>query len=308
MFPIQIRLALLGGAASAALVLGACSDGTTTPTGGANLTAAQTADIGTAAVDETNQAVDALDVGVATNPASFMSSASASTPQHVAADMPPLGGCATVSSTQDTDGDGARDQSVYTYDPANCTFTGYRGGTLVLSGTITISDPTPDVPDFNYAATLADFTWNFTAPAGDVSFVTTRNGTRHLTASASALTLTNDVTAVRKVTGKADATISHNLQLDFTPAQGSTLAPGQPLPSGTIVKSGQVSWARGTASYTFTANTVTPLSYDATCTQYPRYLRITAGEVHWTLASGAYIRTVWSACGQRPTHTFVPAS
>lgn len=306
MSPTQIRTALICGAAGAVLMLGACSDGTTTPAGGAALTVAQTADIGAAAADESDQAVDALDVRVVTNPAAFNVSAPAG--DHVAADMPPLQGCATVSSTEDTDGDGARDQSVFTYDPANCIFTGYRGGTLVLSGTVTISDPTPDVADFNYAATLDGFTWNFTAPAGDVSFITTRNGTRHLTANSSVLTLTNDVTAVRKVTGKADATISHNLQLVFTPAEGSSLTPGQPLPSGTIVKSGQVSWARGSESYTFTANTVTPLSYDSTCTQYPRYRRITAGEVHWMLASGAYIRTVWSACGQKPTHTFVPAA
>jgi hypothetical protein len=98
--------------------------------------------------------------------------------------------------------------------------------------------------------------------------------------------------------------VTHNLQLNFTPT--GMLAQGQPLPSGTITSTGTLTFVRGGDSRTFTVTTPTPLQYDATCSG-PRRSRIKSGEVRWTLPSGAYVSVVWSACGTRPTRTFVPA-
>ena len=298
------RLMLVPYCATAALLaLAACSDGAA-PSGSTAFTTAQTTDIGNAGADEAQQAMDAFDVSAAANPQASV--AAPSYGSSVAAYSPPGTSCATVSATADADGDGARDSTVYTFALPACQITGYRGGVLSLTGLVTITDPTPAAADFAYKAELKDFTFALQGPAHGPSFTSVRNGSRQLTATAGGLTLTNQVTTVRSVTGRPDATLTHNLLLQFTPAQGSTLAYGSPLPSGTFTKTGTLSWSRGAEQFTFNVTTPTPLVYDASCSG-PHYERITAGEVHLTLASGAYVKIVWSGCDVEPVHTFVPA-
>ena len=120
------------------------------------------------------------------------------------------------------------------------------------------------------------------------------------------LTLASNVTTVRTASGHPSIQVTHSLQLGFTPAVAGTLVMGSPLPSGTITSTGTLTFVRGSDSRTFTVTTPTPLEYDATCAG-PRRARIKAGEVRWTLASGAYVSVLWTACGVRPTRTFVPA-
>jgi hypothetical protein len=193
----------------------------------------------------------------------------------------PGGGCATVNNTTDTDAD---------------------GGTLEITGTINITDPTPNGADFNYLATLTDFQFKLTSPLAIRTFTATRNGTRALTGNAAGVSLSNTITLVRSAPNRADASISHDLQLSFTPAAGEVLAPGQPLPNGTFTKSGTFTWSRGTITRTFTVTTVDPLVWDASCTTDRK---IVAGEIHATLADGGYIKTVWTGCGEEPTRSFV---
>jgi hypothetical protein len=109
---------------------------------------------------------------------------------------------------------------------------------------------------------------------------------------------------VRSAPNRADATIVHNLLLTFTPAAGESLEFGAPLPDGTFTKSGTFTWSRGSVSRTFTVTTVEPLVWDASCTTDRK---IASGEIHATLADGGYIRTVWTACGEDPARSFVPA-
>ena len=78
-----------------------------------------------------------------------------------------------------------------------CSFTGFRGGTLEITGTIVISDPTPEVPDFAYQATLDDLTWRLTSPNQRLSYTAVRNGTRVLTGNAAGLALSNNITVDR---------------------------------------------------------------------------------------------------------------
>lgn len=289
--------------AGSLLVLGltACSD-STTPTTGAVISAAETSDIGAAEADEVDQSVGALTVeGAAAGAASLRSAASFS----VAAFTPGGSSCATVSNTTDTDGDGAPDDATFTFALPACSFTGFRGGTLEITGTVGISDPTPDAADFNFLATLTDLQFKFTNPDATRTFTAVRNGTRALTANAAGASLSNNITVVRSVPGKSDATITHNLLLTFIPASGESLALGQPLPNGTFTKSGNFTWSRDGVARTFTVTTVTPLVWDASCTTDRK---ISSGEIRATLGDGGYIRTVWTACGVDPTRTFVPVS
>jgi len=265
-----------------ALAVSACSD-STTPSSGTVLPASEVSDIGSAEADEVEQAVSAL---------TTVAPASTTT-------------CATVDDETDTDGDFAPDAATYTFALPACSFTGFRGGSLEITGTITLSDPTPEAPDLAVVATLADFTFRFTSPDQSRSYSAVRNGTRTLTGNAQGASLSNQVTVLRSWPNRADASVSHNLLLSFTPDEGQTLAFGEPLPSGTFTRSGTFTWSRGSVSRTFTVTTVAPLVWDASCTTDRK---IASGETHATLGDGSYVRTVWTACGVDPTRTFVPAS
>jgi hypothetical protein len=211
--------------------------------------------------------------------------------------------CATVSSTADSDGDQVRDDATYTFALPACSFEGWRGGTVELTGSISISDPDP-APSFAYQLTYDDFQWKYTSPNQLNSWSATRNGSRTLTATSAQLTLSNQVAIVRNFPVRGVGTVSHNTQLVFTPDAGSSLQVGEPIPSGTAVKSGQVTFSRNGTTRTFQVNTVTPLRFDASCTSAPR---ISAGEVHYELAGAGYANVVWPGCGILPTVQWVAA-
>jgi hypothetical protein len=274
-------------AASVVLTLSACSD-STSPQDENVLSATESADVGEAVADEVDQAVGALRV------------------QDIAAgDIPLRPACATATNTTDTDNDGAPDNATYTFALPACTFTGFRGGTLEVTGTVDLSDPTPNNADFAYQATLHDLAFNFTGPQGLLSYTAVRNGTRVLTGNASGLSLSNNITVERTFPVRQPAAVTHSLLLTFTPDAGQSLQPGQPLPNGTFVKSGTFTWTRGSRTRTFVVTTVQPLVWDASCSTDRK---IASGEIHATLGNGGYVKTVWTGCGVDPTRTFVPAS
>jgi hypothetical protein len=281
--------------AGSLLILGMTACDSTTPSGGTVLSVTETNDIADAAADEVDQAVGSItSEGAAFSVASRQSA--------TAFFAIPGGGCATVDNTTDTDADGAPDNATFTFALPACSFNGFRSGTLEITGTINISDPTPNGADFNYLATLADFQFTLISPFPARTFTATRNGTRALSGNAAGVSLSNNIILVRSAPSRADATISHNLLLNSTPAAGQVLALGQPLPNGTFTQSGTFSWSRGDVSRTFTVTTVVPLVWNASCTTDRK---IVAGEIHATLAEGGYIRTVWTGCGEEPTRAFV---
>ena len=291
----HMRARLVGAALVGAVFLGACSD-TTSPTGAPAAVQQDALDLGTASADETELALDALGGADGALSMSLMSTPS------IPAILRPL--CATVSSTVDTDGDGIRDNSTFTYALPACSFTGWRGGNVELTGVISISDPDP-APSFAYLLTYDNFKWRYTAPNTVDSWSATRNGSRTLTATQSQLSLSNQVSIVRTFARRGDATVAHNILLVFTPDAGTTLVRGQPLPSGTATKSGQMTFSRDGTVRSFTVNTVTPLRYDASCTAAPR---VSAGEVHYELSDGSYVKVLWPGCGQVAVRTWVPVS
>jgi hypothetical protein len=272
--------------AALVLVVCACSDATNPP-GTGTIPAADVSDVGLSESDEVEQAVAAL-----TDPAA------------VGAEAPTAPSCATVDDQTDTDGDLQPDGATWTFALPACSFSGFRGGSLEVTGTIRLTDPTPAAADLAMTALLTDFTFRFTGPNTSLSYSAVRNGTRVLTGNAQGASLSNQITVVRSWPNRADATVTHNLLLSFTPDAGESLAFGAPLPNGSFDRSGTFSWSRGSASYTFTVATVAPLVWDASC---GTDRKIASGETRATLADGSYIRTVWSGCGQEPTRTYVPA-
>ena len=290
----HLRVRLAGTALLSAMFMAACSD-STSPAGIITGTQEDALDLGTASADETELALEAL--AGADGALSMSLTASPSAPGL----RTPL--CATISSTGDTDGDGIRDNASFTYALPACSFTGWRGGTVELTGVISVSDPDP-APSFAYLLTYDDFKWQYTAPNAVDSWSATRNGSRTLTATQSQLSLSNQVSVVRTFAHRADATVAHNTLLVFTPDEGATLVRGRPLPSGTALKSGQVTFSRNGTVRTFSVNTVAPLRYDASCTAMPR---LSAGEIHYELSDGSYVKVLWSACGHPAERTWVPS-
>ncbi len=286
--------ALAGGLLVMALL--GCSD--STDPGGTALEAAEADDAALVLSEEVDQAVAALSLeGAVTGTVELDG-----TGLRVVGPVPRGAGCAEVTGGEDSDGDGAPDEATYTITLPACRFTGFRGGTLEITGIIVLSDPTPTSPDFAYQAELDDFRWSYTNPDATRSYTAVRNGTRVLTGNAAGLSLTNTVTLVRSFATRPETTIQHNLLLSFTPAAGQSLVRGEPLPDGTITKSGTLIWSRNGRSRTFTVTTVVPLVWDSTC---PTHRKIVAGEIRASLADGSYVRTVWTGCGEEPVRELV---
>lgn len=279
-------LAMVGG-------LGACSDATAPADG--DLSPAEAEDVSLAQADEVADLADALSLdNVAVADANSTGTGSLS----LDVMGPPHAGCATISSLVDSDNDGTPDDATFTYALPACHFTGYEGGTLDVTGAIEVSDPTPEAADWSRTVDLTDFTFDFAG--AERAFVAVRNGQRQRSGNSASLLLQNDVTVERTMEGRAPATIVHTLQVGFTPAQGNVIELGEPLPDGTIIVSGALTWSRNARSHVFTATTVVPLEYDSACTG-PRRDRIAAGEIHWVLPSGRTIVTTWTGCGIPPT-------
>lgn len=286
------KLALVAGLA----VLGACNGGDPVDND-PSLVESAALDAAQAGADETELGTEALN-GV---PFALSLGTSESRAGIPAFRWVPRPLCATVSSTDDSDGDHVRDNATYTYALPACTFEGWHGGVVELTGSITVSDPDP-APSFAFQVGYDDFRWAFTSPDAGRTWSAVRNGLRTLTATAAQLTLSNQVSVARTFPVRGEATVAHNTQLVFTPDAGTALQVGEPLPSGYVTKAGQVTFSRHGTTRTFQVQTVTPLRFDAACTSAPR---ITAGEVHYALASGGYAKVTWTGCGVLPVREWV---
>jgi hypothetical protein len=245
-------------------------------------------DIGEMARDEVEAGIDALTV-----PGSLR----------------PLGtggaGCATASSTADSDGDGVPDDATYTFTAPPCRFTGIRGSTMDVVGQIRFQDPVPATAGFGYEATVTALRFTLTADdEDDPAYSVTRNGFRSLSGSTAGLQLTTDLQVVRTFTGRPDGAIDEQWTVAFAPE--TPLQINQPLPSGALEITGTLGWARGTETIDLAVTTPTPVHYNGGCTDTPQ--RFDAGELR---AAGTfdgapgYVRVRWTECGRDPEIRFV---
>lgn len=274
------------------LAVAACDD-STGPDGG--LTAVQTTQVGATMQDEVENDVDAMIIEAAVTPSFEPAQGMA----HVVAP------CVAPSNTTDTDGDGVYDDATIVFTTPACTRTNRRGGSVSITGTLRIQDPTP-TPGLAFTNTLTGLTFAFTG--GGVAarnYTVSRTGTRSIAIAGSGLTFASDLSITRTFNVGAQATVEKVWTVSYTPAAGQVLAAGQPLPSGTFSATGTVDWTRGTEQFSFAVATQTPLSYDATCDSAQR---ITAGELRalGTFNGRAgYLRMRWTACGVEPSVVFI---
>lgn len=212
-----------------------------------------------------------------------------------------VNGCPTVdvkssSNSQWTD-------ELLTFAAPPCEFTGARGyDSLAITGTLELTRSQGD--QYNFASSANALEWAFTS--GSTTYSETRTGTRMITASSSAASAANDMTIL--LAGAAhNGTLVDQLTASFTPASGSSLAGGEPLPSGSLTFTGSTQWSGSDGSDgSFSVTTSTPLAYDASCKDTEPSV-FDSGElhVHLTTDSGkAYAKIVWQDCG-KPTISFV---
>ena len=275
-----------------ALLASACSDSILSGDGPAD---ELTTDVGETMRDEVEVGLNSLTLGSSLDPVG-----TAQAPEAASLLSVP---CVSPSTATDSDGDGVPDDATYLFTAPPCEFTGWRGGTLDIVGSLRIQDPTPTNAGFGYEATLTGLRSRFTSPDAKVIYDVTRNGTRTVSGSVSGLLLTADLQVVRTFAGHPDAAIDKQWSINFTPA--TPLQINALLPSGTLDIAGTADWTRGTEHFALTITTPTPLQYDATCTSTVQ--RIRAGQLN---AAGTFgemdgiVRVTWRECGTEPQFSF----
>jgi hypothetical protein len=210
--------------------------------------------------------------------------------------------CASID-VKSTGTSGQWTDEVLTFANPPCSYTGPRGfDTLALTGTLELTRADGD--GYNFGSTATNLEWTFTNP--NATYTETRNGTRQVTASATGASVNNNIT-VAYAGAQYSGTLVHQLSANFTPVAGSSLAKGEPLPSGTFTYTGNLQWTgSGGADDTFSVTTVVPLAYDATCKSTEPSV-FDSGELHFHLSTdtgSAYAKVVWSDCGA-PAVSFV---
>jgi hypothetical protein len=254
-----------------------------------------TRDVGETLRDEVEAGLNALTLGSSLDPVGTVQAPPAATLVFAP--------CVTPSTPADNDGDGIPDDATYLFTAPPCEFTGWRGGTLDIVGSLRIQDPTPTSAGFGYDATLTGLRSRFTSADGKLIYDVTRNGTRTMSGSVSALLLTADLQLIRTFAGHPDAAIDKQWSLNFTPS--TPLQINAPLASGTLDIAGTVDWTRGDEHFALTITTPTPLQYDATCTTTVQ--RIRAGVL---TAAGTFgdmngiVRVTWRECSTEPQFSF----
>jgi hypothetical protein len=255
-----------------------------------------TVDVGETLRDEVEAGLSSLTMGSSLDPIGTTQAA----PEAASVVAVP---CVSPSSAVDSDGDGVPDDATFVFIAPPCRFTGWRGGTLDIVGQLRIQDPTPTGAGFGYEATLTGLRTRFTSADSKVIYDVTRNGTRTLSGSVSALLLTAELQVIRTFAGHPDAAIDKQWSLNFTPA--TPLQINAPLPSGTLDIAGTIDWTRGTEHFMLTVTTPTPLQYDAGCLDTVQ--RISAGIMQATGTFGdieGLVRISWRGCGSEPEIRF----
>lgn len=207
------------------------------------------------------------------------------------------GNCPTLSpaTITDTDHDGVPDQVTETYTTANCTDN--TSGTLSLSGTFGISDPTTTTPDLNYNASITSFVLHSAGTSGSSAFDITLgiDGTIDIAETVGSITETGNYSlSVNETQPQAvKDSVAANLTATYTFPATALLVEGQQLPGGTYSANGTETFTFNGTTYTFTLATTTPLVVDPTSCP----TGVTAGEITLTFGSSGSVNITWTSCG-----------
>jgi hypothetical protein len=282
---------------SLAMALAGCSSSTTTASGpspdfsgASNATASEiSASVGSMTMAQSTQSAGALGATADTLDSHLL---------HPETTRAAGKGCGSVVINSENSQSQVTDETI-TYALPACEFSGVLGmDSLAITGTLELMHPNPAVFAFSSKATNLEFAFT----ASDVTSSETRNGTRQLTATSTLASESNDMTTAFIKAGVPAGTLNNSLALSFTPATGSTLAVGSPLPSGALQASGTIGWTSASAGATadsFTVSTIAPLVYDPTCATTSAS-PFDSGQLKVEITDGSvktYAHVTWTHCG-----------
>ncbi len=209
------------------------------------------------------------------------------------------GPCPDSSSATDVDGDGILDNAILTYAGPDCRSATWRDGTIAVTGSVAVVDPSANATSYNL--TLTDLAWRYVNASQTLSYTATRNGTRVRTGTADSVKVVSTITTDReRPVITAIATIDQDLVWIYKADVAGTLAADAPLPDGALQVSGTWHWLRSTENWTLAVTTITPLAYDASCAA-PQ--RIVAGRIRMTgtiAQAQGHLDITYTGCGVEP--------
>jgi hypothetical protein len=199
----------------------------------------------------------------------------------------------TPADPVDTDLDGIFDSFTETFGN-DCSEDGET-----ISGSLSISDPTPDTPDLAYNATIDNL--DITDVDSDLNVSIGINGSLGVTETLSSIGVNANYTYNFAETEPDAITeaVTEKLTSTYTFPATSTLlteATAIPLPPGTFSVSGQDSFTINNTTYAFAISTPTPLTVDANSCP----TGVTSGVVSVSFSGQGASGTVtitWTACG-----------
>jgi len=293
MMPTRSQSLMLAGVALVALAAAAC-DRTTQPT--PVLSRVEANDM----AQELTTDVDLLASSVTFAPSAtpFSADVDGST----AATLALSSTCPTVSPLPPANSDGDRVPDSLRFDFTGCSFTGTRFS-VALSGTIDIVDPTATTTDHAIEWKFGDFTRSVTRLATGGTFSTKQNGIRTVTASADALSHSEqNFETVFTYPDNSTATHVRNWNSTFTADVAGSIQPDASLPSGTWSIDGTSTWTRGDRSFDLMVTTNPDLHYSAACTVRPKFdsgtLHVQVTRMNGTETQQMTVTITFTACGQ----------
>lgn len=281
--PVTVALAIAAGAA-----LAACSDHMSPQA--PLLSQAQADSMGDVVVADVE---NELDAGTAASGIGFVPGAPAGS-----ALSPSVRCVPTVSPLPAVNSDSDR-----VPDSVRVTFTdcviGFRRGADTIRGSIDIIDPTPMGTDRSLKLGFIDFARIF-MDRHDHSASITVNGSREAIRDSSELSQTEVDFRTDYVFGNgATASSVRNWAIHFTPDPPALIVHDAGLPSGLLTITGSSTFTRNdTTKFDLQVTTPTPLHFDATCNDRPRF---SAGMLIAEVTKQGATSTVtiqFTACGQ----------
>ena len=162
----------------------------------------------------------------------------------------------------DSDGDEVPDNLSITFALPACHFV-QEGTSIDVTGILRVSDPLPGTSGMALSTSLDNFRIAFSLDQG--SGYVLRDGTLSVSASASGLSQTADWTEAAQLTGMPVIGADINWTASFAAAQGQSITPGLPLPSGAYQVNGTIGYREGRRTAGFGITTLEPLQYSAAC-------------------------------------------
>src|SRR5262245_9945981 len=194
-----------------------------------------------------------------------------------------------------SDGDRVRDSVRVTF--TDCVFTSRRGSDTVR-GTIDVVDPTPAVTDHALKLAFTGFTRIHVGGDGLMSSIAL-NGSRQVIRDSSQISQTI-VAFHSDILFRDGSTASHVRDWDmlFTADTPGAIQPDSWLPSGTLTITGSSTFTHGARSHSLDVTTPTPLHFDASCEDRPKFDSGTLVAVTTRNGTPATITITFTGCGQ----------